>query len=178
MADPKAPTRAELAKFLPDQRTIRAFEELFNIVPSGIEDVGLAAGTALATAQQALGLWSRIADALELLAVAPPEVPQSPEHLDVAPPEVPQSPEHLDVAPPVAVQNIDELSLDPPRVPLTALDAELTDNTTGLIKSSATLSSNAGAGAGTLTNAPTAGDPTKWVAVSDNGTTRYIPTWT
>lgn len=40
------------------------------------------------------------------------------------------------------------------------------------------LTDNAGAGAGTLTNAPTAGNPTKWIAIDDNGTDRYIPTWT
>lgn len=34
MADPKKLTRDELAKFLPNQRAIRAFEQLFDIVPS------------------------------------------------------------------------------------------------------------------------------------------------
>lgn len=36
----------------------------------------------------------------------------------------------------------------------------------------------AAAASGTLTNAPTAGNPTKWIPIDDNGTTRYIPTWT
>lgn len=36
----------------------------------------------------------------------------------------------------------------------------------------------AGFGAGTLSNAPTAGNPTKWISIEDDGTTRYIPTWT
>jgi hypothetical protein len=35
----------------------------------------------------------------------------------------------------------------------------------------------AGVAAGTLTNAPSAGDPTKWIPVDDNGVTRYIPAW-
>lgn len=35
----------------------------------------------------------------------------------------------------------------------------------------------AGASAGTLSNAPAAGNPTKWVPFDDNGTTRYIPMW-
>jgi len=35
----------------------------------------------------------------------------------------------------------------------------------------------AAAGAGTITNAPSAGNPTKWIPVDDNGTTRYIPAW-
>lgn len=30
---------------------------------------------------------------------------------------------------------------------------------------------------GTLTNAPTAGNPTKWIPINDNGTTRYLPAW-
>jgi len=30
---------------------------------------------------------------------------------------------------------------------------------------------------GLVSNAPVPGDPTKWIAISDNGTTRYIPTW-
>ena len=33
------------------------------------------------------------------------------------------------------------------------------------------------AATGTLTNAPAAGNPTKWIAIDDNGTTRYIPAW-
>jgi hypothetical protein len=30
---------------------------------------------------------------------------------------------------------------------------------------------------GSSANAPYPGDPTKWIAINDNGTTRYIPTW-
>ena len=33
------------------------------------------------------------------------------------------------------------------------------------------------AAAATMTNAPVAGNPTKWVAINDNGTTRYLPLW-
>lgn len=43
--------------------------------------------------------------------------------------------------------------------------------------SDTTCTNGAGAGAGTLTNAPAAGNPTKWVPFDDNGTTRYIPMW-
>lgn len=46
-----------------------------------------------------------------------------------------------------------------------------------LHKTTAALTNGAGAGAGTLMNAPAAGNPTKWVAINDSGTTRYIPTW-
>lgn len=38
-------------------------------------------------------------------------------------------------------------------------------------------SDGAGASTGTLNNAPSAGDPAKWLEVDDNGTTRYIPSW-
>ena len=40
-----------------------------------------------------------------------------------------------------------------------------------------TATSGAGSSAGTLTNAPSVGNPTKWYAFNDNGTTRYIPMW-
>lgn len=46
-----------------------------------------------------------------------------------------------------------------------------------LIKTTVAFTNGAGASAGTLTNAPSAGDPTKWIPVDDNGTTRYIPSW-
>lgn len=48
---------------------------------------------------------------------------------------------------------------------------------TTLLTSSVALTNGAGASAGTLSNAPSAGNPTKWVPINDNGTTRYIPAW-
>ena len=39
------------------------------------------------------------------------------------------------------------------------------------------LTNGAAASAGTLLNAPAAGNPTKWIGINDNGTTRYIPAW-
>jgi len=53
----------------------------------------------------------------------------------------------------------------------------LSNNAASLITSSVALTDFAAAGVGTLTNAPTAGNPAKWIAIVDNGTTRYIPTW-
>jgi hypothetical protein len=46
-----------------------------------------------------------------------------------------------------------------------------------MIGSGVGFTNGAGSGAGTLTNAPVAGNPTKWVPINDNGTTRYIPAW-
>jgi hypothetical protein len=51
------------------------------------------------------------------------------------------------------------------------------NNTGRLIDSITTLTNGAGASVGTLTNSPVAGNPTKWVRINDNGTTRYIPAW-
>ena len=53
-----------------------------------------------------------------------------------------------------------------------------TNNATYLIRTNTTLTDVAGLAVGTLTNAPTAGDPTKWIGFDDNGTLRKIPTWT
>lgn len=46
-----------------------------------------------------------------------------------------------------------------------------------LLQTSAALTNNAAAAAGTLTNAPVAGNPTKWIPINDNGTIRNIPAW-
>lgn len=42
---------------------------------------------------------------------------------------------------------------------------------------STNLTNGAGAAAGTITNAPTAGNPTKWIGINDNGVVRYLPSW-
>ena len=36
MVDPRAPTRKDLVRFLPDQRAVRAFEKLFDIIPDNL----------------------------------------------------------------------------------------------------------------------------------------------
>lgn len=52
----------------------------------------------------------------------------------------------------------------------------LTGDTT-LIHTGTALANGAAAQVGTLNNAPAAGNPTKWIPIDDNGTTRYIPAW-
>ncbi len=59
MSDPRPLTRQDLAKFLPDQRSIKAFEQLFSLVPSQIDTVDTDAGTALAASAQASGIAQR-----------------------------------------------------------------------------------------------------------------------
>ena len=54
---------------------------------------------------------------------------------------------------------------------------DITTGSTTLHKTTAALTNGAAAAAGTLLNAPAAGNPTKWAPVDDNGTIRYIPMW-
>jgi hypothetical protein len=58
-----------------------------------------------------------------------------------------------------------------------AVTGTLTTSSTTLHTSSVALTNGAGSSAGTLTNAPAVGNPTKWIPIVDNGTTRYIPCW-
>lgn len=41
MADPRPLTRNELAEFLPNQRAIRAFEKLFDLIPSELDNLSV-----------------------------------------------------------------------------------------------------------------------------------------
>lgn len=50
-------------------------------------------------------------------------------------------------------------------------------DSTFIIHATSSLDNAAGSSAGTLTNAPAVGNPTKWLKIDDNGTTRYIPAW-
>jgi hypothetical protein len=52
-----------------------------------------------------------------------------------------------------------------------------TNSATFMIRTKTSYANGAGVGAGTLTNAPAAGNPTKWISIDDNGTTRRLPAW-
>jgi hypothetical protein len=54
---------------------------------------------------------------------------------------------------------------------------ELDATGTNLINTTYALGNGAATSAGTITNAPAVGNPTKWIPINDNGTTRYIPAW-
>jgi hypothetical protein len=54
---------------------------------------------------------------------------------------------------------------------------DLYHHSTTLLHAGVALGNGAAAAAGTLTNAPAAGNPTKWIPIDDNGTIRYIPAW-
>lgn len=62
--------------------------------------------------------------------------------------------------------------------PSTATFTDLTNgNVAALIKTSVAMNNGAAAAAGTISNAPAAGNPTKWIPINDNGTVRYVPAW-
>lgn len=46
-----------------------------------------------------------------------------------------------------------------------------------LIHTSVALTAGSTANVPTLLSGPVTGDPTKWIAIDDNGTTRYVPSW-
>lgn len=58
-----------------------------------------------------------------------------------------------------------------------AIGAGLTITSAIMITTLTTFTNGAAGNLGTLTNSPAVGDPTKWIPVNDNGTTRYIPAW-
>lgn len=66
---------------------------------------------------------------------------------------------------------------DPGGSDLFRVNGNLTISSPILLSTKTTMTNFAGAGAGTLLNAPTAGNPTKWIAFNDNGTNRFIPCW-
>lgn len=171
-------TRDQLAAFLKDHQSIKQFELLFStvdaIAPDFVNEVSIAAENAGNRAQEALDTLQRIADALELLALAP-TVPSTLDDVLAAPRAELVAPD--DLAPPVQVGTLGQQQAD--RVAITGgtVTAQLKNNQTILLETTAALTDGAAAAAGTLLNAPAAGNPTKWVAIDDNGTTRYIPTW-
>lgn len=60
---------------------------------------------------------------------------------------------------------------------LLRVNGALRVNAATMIATSTPFTDGAAAALGTLNNAPTAGDPTKWIPVDDNGTVRFIPAW-
>lgn len=60
------------------------------------------------------------------------------------------------------------------------IETQLSMNAAGQLANTilgAGYTNNAGVAGGTLLNAPSAGNPTKWIPINDNGTIRNIPAW-
>ena len=81
----------------------------------------------------------------------------------------------------ILVRNIEQAIMSAVRAPISnsskVVTLTLAPTATAMITTSVALVDGAAAQGGTLLNAPVAGNPTKWVAISDNGTQRFIPTW-
>lgn len=154
--DPRPVLRQELARVFKNPRVIRAFEKIFDLVPPEfinqqvqIDEVNLSAEYASSAANDIAAAVNRLADAVELLAMMPRQ----------------------------ELGTMSEQQNDSVDIKAGTVVAALSDNTANLLASTTALTNAAGAAAGTLLNAPTAGNPTKWVQINDNGTIRKIPTW-
>lgn len=156
-------TRNDLASFLPNERAIRAFEQLLRNINSllpddvqtilaGIEEISITSESADARAQMAVDAIARLA--LIVSGLVPTD--------------------NLD--PPIQIGTMGEQQADRVNIKGGSIVAALT-NAQNILKNSVTLNNGAGALAGTLTNSPVTGNPTKWIPIDDNGTTRYIPAW-
>lgn len=66
---------------------------------------------------------------------------------------------------------------DPGGTDRVRINGALTINSATLIQTKTAFTNGAAAAVGTLNNAPAAGNPTKWIPINDNGTTRFIPAW-
>lgn len=173
-------TRNQLASFLPNHRTVIAFEQMLmqlnDNIPSDLETVAIEAASASTNAQSALDTLGRIADALELLATKPETEPRLSED-DVKRIVQEALAVSIDLSPPSVVGTLGQQQSDRVSINGGLITAGITDNTATLISSSVALNNGAGALAGTLLNSPVAGNPTKWISINDNGTTRYVPIW-
>lgn len=169
-------TRNQLAAFLKDHESIKQFEQLFTIVdtisPDVVSEISLLAGISQATAVEALAQITRLADILETW--TPAQAIQESNN-PIPPMQDKQDADNL--TPPVQIGTLGQQQAD--RVSITGgeVTAQLRNDQTILLGTTVSLTDGAGADIGTLLNAPAAGDPTKWIAIDDNGTTRYIPTW-
>lgn len=63
------------------------------------------------------------------------------------------------------------------QVRIAALNGLRITGDTTLLHTGTALANGAGALLGTLATSPVAGNPTKWIGIDDNGTTRFIPAW-
>lgn len=166
-------TRNQLAKFLPTPEAVRAFENLFlqatQLTPSDIGSINeniqitsVSAESAISIANYALSIIQNLSEIVQSLEALPPKNEEIKEDdIDI-----------IREMGTIASQNSDNISITDGNI-----NATLTNNATQLLETSQTLTNYSGAAAGTITNAPSVGNPTKWIKINDNGTSRYIPCW-
>ena len=184
---PLVPTRLQLSKFLGNNaQLIITMEQLFqkagiltpieiNILTVAIQEAAINAQTAMSNAIEAQAALESIAQSLSLIASSPASQQQGlqddfmPGHTHYFSSD--------DLAPVVQIGTLGTQQADSVDITGGTVNAQMINNQTILIQSSSALTNGAGALLGTLANSPVAGNPTKWVPINDNGTTRYIPTW-
>lgn len=157
--DPRPVLRQELTRVFKNQRVIRAFEKIFDLIPPEfinqqvqLDAVNLIGELASSQAVAAITAIEQLAAAVDRLALSPPRINESPQD-DISP------------------RN------EPGDIKASTVEAKLTDTSTNLIASSVAMTNGAAVAAATLLNAPVAGNPTKWVTVDDAGTLRLLPLW-
>lgn len=92
---------------------------------------------------------------------------------DETPAAVPMQQPLEDVPVPVTLPSVGSDAL----VPVPYLGNSLAVRQDGSLGSNVSLGTGAASSTATLTNAPVSGNPSKWVPVDDQGTTRYLPLW-
>ena len=139
--------RQQLESFIKDQRTIIAFEQLFQLVfvdqPSENDSLEITRDTGLALVSS---LFDKIQDVIELMKL------------------------HNFI-------NLEQkISKDNEYLPPFVQDFKNRNNEY-IVDSSVSVAGMIGVEVATLTNSPKIGDPDKWIKINDNGIERYIPTW-
>lgn len=103
-------TRAQLQKFLPDARSVKAFEDLFanslKTTPSNVEEVQIAADTANNKAEEALSILQSINEKLELFINSPEYVQDKTLKLDYI--DFDADPPHSNVARRIVWNSVEE----------------------------------------------------------------------
>lgn len=199
MSDKIIITRNQLAKFLPTPEAVKAFENLFKLAtqltPADIatltalaQENNIDANLGVSLAQSALDSLKKISDTLEMLIVIPDQsikvnediITLNHEHMidyQLNNPSVLSNETFDNFIPPISLGDISSQNKDRVDIKGGTVIAKLTNNDTVAITTSQTLTNNAAASLATITNSPIVGDPTKWISINDNGTIRYIPTW-
>lgn len=159
-------TRDQLAKFLPDNDTIRRFEKLFliagsttpaniEIILSLLQEATIAAGSANATANQANALADRLEQALLLVALSP--AVQIPPYPDVFIPVQEQVVIPDNLAPPIQIGTLGEQQADRVKITGGTINGTAIGGTTPAAVAATTLSSSAATTVGALLDISAAG---------------------
>jgi hypothetical protein len=179
------PNRRQLSEFLSNPQTIRAFESLFDrvleltpsdngggggdnvviITQEDIDEIQITTGTASTKATQALILIEELIKQIAMNIFIPPVFQGSIST---------QNKDMIDVT----GGFLNNVTIGNTQQALSITTKELVvGDTTNLLGTNVDLNDSALSNTATLTNSPVTGNPSKWISISDNGVTRYIPVW-